>query len=102
MDQASGRHDPPAEGFCDALMSEAYPEDRYFSAQPPDQIHGYAGASGPAGSWRNQDPLRGAVPDLIDPDPIVPLDLQVGPEGTQRLHQVVGERVVVVDQEDHS
>ena len=51
---------------------------------------------------RRHDDAGGPEPlDLVRRDRVVPVDLELGPELAEVLHQVVGEGVVVVDHQQH-
>src|SRR5205085_8572893 len=53
-----------------------------------------------AGAGRDDAPLKAAGEQLIDCRAIVAHRVHVGPQLSEVLHEVVGERVVVVDDED--
>ena len=69
-----------------------------------DDIAGDACLFGSAGARRDDNPFRGKGFDLIDRDLVVTehLDFQAGINLAEPLDKVVGERVVVVDQQDHA
>ncbi len=68
------------------------------SAQPLDHLDRNAGFLGRAGAGRNHDRVDALLGERIDGDFVIPVHLDRGPERTERVHQVPGEAVVVVDQ----
>jgi hypothetical protein len=61
----------------------------------------YRSASGRAGTGREKDRLRIHPFDLRDGDLVVAVHGHLGPELAQVLDQVVGERIVIVDHQNH-
>ena len=61
---------------------------------------GDAGVLGSPGPRRDEQAVGGAAPDLGDVDGVVAEDLELGAELAELLDEVVGERVVVVDDQD--
>ena len=57
-------------------------------------------SSGVHGPGRDDDAVVAAREQLVDVGAVVAHDLDLGPELAQVLDEVVGERVVVVDDED--
>src|ERR1700681_2915263 len=93
--------DTPPERLADGLVPEAYPEDRNFAREALHQRHRDAGFVGRARARRDDDLLGSPRTYLLQVDRVVAMHVHVGAQLTQVLRQVVGERVVVVDQEQH-
>jgi hypothetical protein len=85
----------------DGLVAEAHAEQRHAGALGPGN-HGdrAAGILGPAGT-REMTIARAAARGCLRVEPVVAGDLDAVVELSERLHEVVGEGVVVVDDEDH-
>src|SRR6185437_707925 len=97
-----GADDRAAVGLADRLVAEAHAERRNGRAPPPNRIDGHAGLGRRARPGRNDNRRRRQLPDLVDGDGVVPTDGRLGPQLAEILHEVVGERVVVVDDEEHA
>src|SRR5687767_6635302 len=95
-------HHPAAEGLADRLVAEAYAQQRHPAGQPPDQLERDAGLVRRARPRRNDDVRRLQGLDCLDRDLVVPVDRHVRAELAEVLHQVVGERIVVVEHDDHA
>ena len=59
-----------------------------------------AGVLRPARARRDQQPVGPQVDHLVEGDPVVAVDDRLGAQLPEVLHEVVDERVVVVDDED--
>jgi len=94
-------HDLSAESGADGLMSQADAEDRNFSGEVADQIDADAGVLRGAGAGRDHDSLGLHGRDGGDRDLIVAAHFDSSPEFAEILNQVVRERVVVVENEEH-
>src|SRR5580693_7383605 len=84
-------------------MSQANAEHGHPWPEAFDHLLGDSRLAGRAGPGRNNDPLRLQLPDLFDGDLIVArdTDFQTRINLAQSLDEVVGERVVVIQNEDH-
>ena len=95
----------PSEGCADRLVSEADTEQRHFvlrsARKMTDQFDAYAGFLRSAGSGRNHDALGMHRLDLSDGHFIVAANLNFGAQFAQVLDEVVSERIVVIEDEDH-
>src|ERR1700722_17510941 len=92
-------HDAPAEHLDQRLMTEAYAEDWNASRECLDHRHRHPRVARPAGP-RRDDQMR--VPSgerRLDADGVVTVDVDVRAEHPERPHEVIGERIVVVDQQ---
>src|SRR5690606_22353092 len=93
--------DTAAVGLADALVPEAHAEDRNPAAEALDDRHRDPRLVGRARPGRDHD-LRGREAlDLVEADLIVAVNAHVLAELAEILHEVVGERVVIVDHEEH-
>ena len=99
--QVAGADDLAAEGLADGLMAEADSQDRRLAGHAADQRNQNAGLAGRAGARREQDALGPERLDLIDGQLVVAIDLDLRAQLTQVLDKVVGEGIVVVEDEDH-
>ncbi len=90
-----------AEGEADRLMAETDTEDWHPLAQAPDDFERDSGALRPAGAGRDDDPIRSHRDHLVNRRPVVTAYPHLGTQFAEVLDEVVGERVVVVDDEDH-
>ena len=94
-------HHLAAEGVADRLMAEADAENRDFGGNRRDQIETDAGLLGRAGAGRKHDGVRIGVDDGGAGDLVIAVDANLRPQFTEIVHQVEGEAVVIVDQNDH-
>ena len=88
-----------AERRADRLMTEADAEDRHGAGEPPHERNRDTGFAGRARSRGNDDAVehRDELLDVVDRDHIVAAHEHIGPKLAQRLIEVEGERVVVVE-----
>jgi hypothetical protein len=93
-------NDTAPEGFPDRLMSEADSEDRHFSREMADKINTDARFVRCARPGRDDDSGGPHLLNLAYRNLIVAANLNFSAEFTDVLHQVVGERIVVVEDEN--
>src|SRR4051812_37589872 len=104
-------HHPPAEGLTDALVSETDSENGDGSrallrartvqaTEPADRFQADPRLVGRAGARREHEALRVAPFELVHRDRVVAHDVELRAQLTQPLDEIVGERVVVIDDED--
>ena len=87
---------------ADRLLAEADAEERRLRlGGGVDQLEADAGLVGVAGTGREHDALRMLRHGLADADLVVAPDFHLGAELAQEVEEVVGEAVVVIDQEVH-
>src|ERR1700722_5795705 len=99
MHQARRAHDFPAEHLHQGLVAEANAEDRDAAGERLDHAHRNAGVARRAGSGRN-DQMRMLLRErFLDRDGVVAVHVDVRAQHQKGLHQVVGEGVVVVDEQ---
>src|SRR5580700_12198420 len=92
---------PAAEGFADGLMAEANAEDWNLPGKSLDQRNGNAGLARGAGAGRNHNSLRPQIRDFIERDFVIAAHHERLAHLAKVLRQVVGEGIVVVEQQDH-
>src|SRR5438477_13066082 len=82
-------------------MPQANTQDRKLARQLLHQLNADPGILRRARPRRDHDPLRLAPRDLIDGYLVVAMHFDVAAQLTQVLRQVIGKRIVVVQQQDH-
>src|SRR5690606_21421994 len=82
----------------DALMAEADAEHRNPAGECVDHLERDARVLGAAGSRRDHEVRRRERLGVRDRQRVVAVDVHGRIEHEERLHEVVGERIVVVDQ----
>ena len=97
--QPAGAHDAAAEGLDDGLVAEAHAEHRHAPGERADHVHRHARVARRAGPRRDAQVGRRERQRLVDRDLVVAAHVDLGAEHEEGLHQVVGERVVVVDEQ---
>ena len=90
-----------AKGRADGLVAEADAENRNLAGHVADEVDGDAGLLRRAGAGREEDAVRVQGFDLVRGQLVVAADDDVGAELAHVLDEVVGEGVVVVEDEDH-
>ena len=91
-----------AVGRADALVAEADAENRRRRSEAADEIGRDPGLGRRARSRRNDDVRRRERLDLVERDRVVAADDRVAAQLADVPRQVVDERVVVIDEENHS
>lgn len=95
-------HDLAAKGLSDCLMSEADPhQGRACFGRCHCEGQTDPGLIGIAGTGREQDAAWSQAHRLLDIDGIVAVYHHLRPEASQIVNEVVGETVVVIDQQQH-
>jgi hypothetical protein len=89
------------ESGADRLVTEADSEDWEFAGESADQVDADAGILRGAGAGRDYDALGFAASDFVYGNFVVAVDFYIAAEFAQVLGQVVGEGVVVVEEQDH-
>ncbi len=93
-------HGAAAEGLDQRLVAEADAEHRRAGlGEAADRLFRDPGLGRRAGAGRDDEALGVALEQLVDRRLVVAHDLELGTELAQVLDQVVGEGVVVVDDE---
>ena len=90
-------HDPSAKRLRDGLMPEADAKERNLPGEFLDRRQRDAGGIGIAWAGREDDRGGRQSADAVHIDLVVADDLHVRAQFTERLHEVVRERIVVVN-----
>ena len=93
--------DVAAEKLADGLVAEAHAEHGLFSGESLYDVDAYAGVGRGAGAGRNEDSARVELLGLSRGDLVVAEDAHGHAQLAEILDEVEGERVVVVDDEEH-
>src|SRR5882724_11848003 len=93
--------DLAAERLADRLVSQAHAQDRNLARKIANHTQRYARLAGRAGSRRDDDALRPHRLDVSSRDLVVASHFDFGTQFPQILHQIPGERIVVVDHQHH-
>src|SRR5271166_136278 len=99
--KVGGANDVAAKGGADGLMAETDAENRDFSCEVFDDVDADARLVRRAGTGRDDDAFRGELLDLFQCGPVVAAHHDFMPHFPDVLHQVVGKRIVVVQDKDH-
>ena len=99
--QVLGAYDFSAKRFAHGLMSQADAQDWKLAGEVANQVDADAGFVRGAGSGGDHDVVGLQRVDFVNRDLVVAADLDLRTQFAQILHKVVGERVVVVEDEDH-
>ncbi len=94
-------HDPSAVRCADALVPEAYPEDRRRGPVVADDVHGDTRLHRRTGPWRDDDVGRPERRDLFVRRGVVASDHRLLPQLAHVAREVIDKGVVVVDEQDH-
>src|SRR5580704_10369392 len=95
-------HHLAAEHLADRLMAEADAEQRHLRlGRGPDEIHADAGFVGRARTRRQHDAGGPERHRLVDRDLVVAMHDTSRTQVAQEVDEVVGEAVVIIDQEQH-
>src|SRR5664280_1989284 len=101
VDKRLRRADGAAESLHDRLVTEADAERGHACAQPFDQLDRDAGARRHAGTGGDDEMRWGKLLGLLGGDRVVALHDHLGAELAEQVRQVVGEGVVVINQQNH-
>src|SRR5262245_20362532 len=101
MHDGVGAHYLSAKCLPNRLMSEADTQDWHLARKMLDQLNADARILRCARSGRDHDPLRAKLLDLLDGGLIVAAHHHLLTCFSDVLHQVEGERVVVVEDKHH-
>ena len=101
MHQAGRRIDVAAKNCADTLMAEAHAENRFLGTELANEFVANASVFGSSRSGRNADPLRIERFNFRDRDFIVALHEHVTTEHAKILDEIVGKRIVVIDDQEH-
>jgi len=99
--QVFGADDLSAKSCADGLMSEADAKHGNFAGEVADDVDADAGVLRSAGAGRDDDALGMHGCDFGDRHLVIAAHLDVSAQFSEILDEVVSERVVVVEDEDH-
>ena len=102
MHQPVSAHDPSAERLTQRLVAKAHPQNGQAIVEMTDERNTDAGIGRHARAGRNHNSVGLEPLDLRNGDLVVAAHLRLGPQLTQVLDEVVGERVVIIENEDHA
>ncbi len=97
--QATGAHHLAAEHFDQGLMTETDAEYRQAACESLDHAHRDPRVARRTGARRDHQMGSAECQCLLHGDHVVAMHLHLRAQYQERLHQVVGERIVVVDQQ---
>jgi hypothetical protein len=101
MKQFRRPNDFPSKGSTQRLVSQANSKNRKSSRQPLNQFNRNPCFQRRARPRRNHDSLRFASSDFFDGNLVVAMHFHFAAQLSQILGQVVGKRIVVVEQQNH-
>src|SRR5215469_12309532 len=101
MHEVRRAHHASSERRAERLVSKAHSENRHPAAEVPKNIHADSCLKRRARSRRNYDALWTERLNFADRDLVVPTNLDLCPQLTQVLNQVVCKRIVVVENKNH-
>jgi hypothetical protein len=99
--QLPGPYHFSAERFAQGLMSEADSKHRNLAGEVTKQFDADPRFMRSAWPWGDHDAVGVESLDLVNAQLVVAANVDFGAQFAEILHQVVGERVVVVENEDH-
>src|SRR5436305_7727389 len=102
MHDLFGTDNIAAKGRPDCLMPKADPKNRDLPRKVFDQINADSSLLWSAWAGRDQDMIGLSLFDFFRSDLVIAAHLDLLPQFAQVLHQVVSERIVVVEDEDHA
>src|SRR5690349_20177677 len=94
-------HDLGAVGGADALVSQANAEDRGVRTEVANHVGRDARIGGRARPGRYDDALRPQLGDLVEGHRVVSTNERLAAQLSHVPREVVDERIVVVDEENH-
>src|SRR5207248_1347444 len=100
MHQFWGAHDFAAENFADALVTEANAKQRNVWPEFTDDVATDSRVARPARSRRDADAFWNKLSNVSRIKRIVAFDQNVRAQLAENLREVVGERIVIIDQEE--
>ncbi len=101
MHEAVGAHHFTTENVADALVAKTDAEHGDSRSVGQDHLPGDAGFFWGTRARGDHDPAWRECGDVGHGDLVVPEDPRLGSEFPEILHEVVGEGVVVIDDEEH-
>jgi acylphosphatase len=101
MHQVAGANYHPAKSLANGLVAQANSQDWHLAGHAPDKRNQDPGLPGCARPGREHNAIRVKTFDVLNGEFVVATDLDLRPEFPKVLGKVVGERIVVVEDEDH-
>ncbi len=101
MHQSRSMNDPTTEDLADRLVPKADAKNGYGTSKAVDHLHADTGVSRPSWTGGYEYPGRIEVADLCQRNRIVSKYRNLVHPLRNDMHQVIGERVVIVDDENH-
>src|SRR6185437_11749438 len=101
VDEGAGGGDLAAERFDNRLVAEADSEGGSAGREPPDDLEGCSGVCRAAGTGGDDELRRGEPCGPGCVDGVVSTHDHLRAELAEQMREVVRERVVVVDEQDH-
>src|SRR5947209_19109564 len=90
-----------AECLTDSLVSKTHAQNRHLAGEVPDEFDADSRVLWRTRSGRNNDALRSHLLNVRDRHLVVAPNFHVSPEFTYVLNQVKGERIVIIENENH-
>ena len=100
--EARGANDVAPVNLTDALVAEAHAEDGNFPAEMPNHIATDTGIGRSAWPGGDDDFFGSKLFDVGNGNLVVALHKKLRTKFAEILNEVVGERIVVIDDEDHA
>jgi len=97
MERSGGLDGFAPKDFIDALHAQTDAQDRYLAVPLRDDWLGDAGVAWTFGSWADQNVIGFQAFHLAKFDLVAPKDLDFQRVLTEHLYQIIGERVIIVD-----
>ena len=102
MHDAIVDNDVPTKGITNALMPEANPQQRHLLPKPADNVIGQPGFARRTWAGRDQNALGIQFANLVEGNLVIAADLQRHLHLAQILDEVVGERIVIIYDQNHA
>ncbi len=91
----------PSKRVSDGLVPQAHAQDGNLPREAPDHVDANARIFRRARPRRNHDALRLFRGDFVERNLVVAMHLQLPAQLAEKLREVIGERVVVVEKQNH-
>src|SRR5215471_583003 len=101
MHEIASTNDLAPEGLPDSLVPETHSQNPHSASHAPNEFNADACFARRTRTGRDHEPLRPHLFDVAERNLIIPPHLDLGTQFSEILHQVVGERIVVVEDENH-
>src|SRR5262249_46267557 len=100
---ALGAHDLAAVDEAQTLMAQTHAQHRHAPGETLDHVIGHAGFARRLGSRRDHQAFdRAFAFERVCRDLVIAIHARIAAQSADRLHQVVRERIVVIDDGDHA